>query len=60
MMSLRDFLSKQPVDETLTILVTHQVTISALTGVYPRSGTGVMLILDGEGEYDVGPAIQFK
>ena len=60
MASLRDFLSKHPIDETLTILVTHQVTISALTGAYPRSGTGVSLILDEEGEYEVGPAVQFK
>lgn len=60
MQSLRSFLSGLPVDKTLTILVSHQVTISALTGVYPRSGTCVMLILDGEGGFDIGHTLQFE
>lgn len=60
MQSLRDFLAEQPFDKTLTILVTHQVTISALTGIYPSSGTGVMLTLDGKGGFDIGPSVQFR
>jgi len=58
--ALSRFLSEQPVDETLIVLVTHHVTITALTGVYPPSGTGVVLILDGEGGFTIGPMVQFE
>ena len=60
MRDLRRFLSEQPVGETLIVLVTHQVTITALTGVYPPSGTGVVLILDGEGNFTTGPVVRFE
>lgn len=60
MRALRHFLSGQPVDEALIVLVTHQVTITALTGVYPSSGNGVVLILDGEGGFTMGPMVQFQ
>ncbi|WP_372880219.1 histidine phosphatase family protein [Psychromonas sp.] len=60
MRSLRHFLSEQTLDGSLIILVTHQVTITALTGVYPGSGTGVMLLLDGEGGFDIGPLVLFE
>lgn len=60
MRSLRHFLSEQTLDSSLTILVTHQVTITALTGVYPGSGTGVMLVLDGKGGFDIGPLVRFE
>jgi phosphohistidine phosphatase SixA len=60
MRALSAFLSEQNVDETLIVLVTHQVTITALTGVYPTSGTGVMLVLDGEGGFEIGPIVQFE
>lgn len=58
--ALRRFLSEQKVDEILMVLVTHQVTITALTGVYPSSGTGVVLFLDGKGGFEVGPIVQFE
>lgn len=58
--ALRRFLSEQNADETLIVLVTHQVTITALTGVYPASGTGVLLFLDGKGHFDIGPTVQFE
>lgn len=60
MQALRRFLSEQHVDETLIVLVTHQVTITALTGVYPTSGTGVLLLLDGKGGFEIGPIVQFE
>lgn len=60
MRALRRFLAEQSVDETLIVLVTHQVTISALTGVYPASGTGVLLFLDGTGHFDIGPKVRFE
>lgn len=42
------------------MLVTHQVTITALTGVYPASGTGVLLLLlNGEGGFKVGAVVRF-
>ena len=40
--SLNDWLTQQRIDEPL-ILVTHQVNITALTGVYPSSGEIVIL-----------------
>lgn len=36
------------------VVVTHQVNITALTGVYPASGEGVVLRADGEGVAVVG------
>ena len=60
MRALRKFLSEQAVDKTLIVLVTHQVTITALTGVYPASGTGVLMLLDGKGGFEMGPIVQFE
>jgi len=36
-----------------TVLVTHQVVISALTDVYPTSGEAVVFEIDGEGNVEV-------
>ncbi|PXA04470.1 histidine phosphatase family protein [Coraliomargarita sinensis] len=60
MAALREFLAKQPLNEKLLIMVTHQVTITALTGIVPASGEGVVLILDGEGQFTVGPEVDFR
>jgi broad specificity phosphatase PhoE len=49
MEALTKFLAGLPVDGGLVVLVTHQVTITELTGVYPASGDGVILRLDGTG-----------
>lgn len=45
--ALRAFLAKLPADGPPVLLVTHQVTISALTGMFAASGGGVLLQLDG-------------
>lgn len=47
--ALRRFLARLPVDGDPVILVTHQVTVTAISGVFPGSGTGVILRLDGSG-----------
>jgi phosphohistidine phosphatase SixA len=47
--ALRRFLEAQRPSEDLLILVTHQVTISALTGEYTASGHGVLATLDQDG-----------
>ncbi len=49
MEALAGFLAGLPVDGGLVVLVTHQVTITELTGVYPASGDGVILRLDATG-----------
>jgi phosphohistidine phosphatase SixA len=45
--ALRAFLAKLPVGGPPVVLVTHQVTISAVTGAFAESGGGVILQLDG-------------
>ena len=54
--ALRAFLSQQPTDGELVVLVTHFVTISGITGKGVASGQGVVLKLqeDGEARY-IGP-----
>ncbi len=48
--ALRRFLAEQPADGTLLVLVTHQVTISAMTGEYAPSGHAVLAELGPRGE----------
>jgi phosphohistidine phosphatase SixA len=57
--ALQHFLATQPADGTLLILVTHQVTVTALTGVYPASGEGVLLTLDAGGALEDPVRIRF-
>jgi phosphohistidine phosphatase SixA len=53
--ALRDFLSQQDPDGELIVLVTHFVTISALTGEGVSSGEGVVLrLLHGDSPEPVG------
>ncbi|HEY0837742.1 MAG TPA: histidine phosphatase family protein [Azospirillum sp.] len=40
---LRRFLAALPADGAPVVLVTHQVTITALTGIHPASGEAVLL-----------------
>lgn len=47
--ALAEFFAGLPVDGTPVILVTHQVTISAQTGIAPGSGGGVLLQANGTG-----------
>jgi broad specificity phosphatase PhoE len=54
--ALREFLATQPRDGSLLVLVTHQVTISAVTGTFADSGTGVLMALGESGRLGrVGP-----
>lgn len=50
--ALRDWLSKQNLERPL-VLVTHQVNITALTGVYPASGEVVVIRRGSAGRYPV-------
>lgn len=47
--ALHRFLAAQPRDGDLLVLVTHQVTVSALSGEFVDSGEGVVLALDAGG-----------
>lgn len=54
--ALEELLRRQPADGEPLILVTHQVTITALTGIYPRPGEGVLMALvPGEAPRLLGP-----
>ncbi|MBP2295797.1 histidine phosphatase family protein [Azospirillum rugosum] len=48
--ALRLFLAGLPRDSAPVVLVTHQVVVTALTGVYPASGESVLLRANGTGE----------
>lgn len=50
--ALSEWINAQTLDTTL-ILVTHQVNISALTGVYPSSGEMVIISRSDDGAIDV-------
>ncbi|MQX37707.1 histidine phosphatase family protein [Roseospira navarrensis] len=43
MAALRDHLASMPADAPPTVMVTHQVVISSLTGVFARSGEAVVV-----------------
>lgn len=47
--ALEAFLADQPLDGALLVLVTHQVTISAVTGEFTPSGHGALLELKAGG-----------
>jgi broad specificity phosphatase PhoE len=47
--ALKDFLAAQPPQEEPLVLVTHQVTISALTGDFVASGEGVLARIGEDG-----------
>ncbi len=51
--ALQSFLANQPTDGKLIILVTHQVTIAAVTGASVSSGEGVILRLSAGGKIGV-------
>jgi phosphohistidine phosphatase SixA len=57
MAALRQWLSLQDPDKPL-VLVTHQVNITALTGVYPASGEIVVVQLPDSGEVSVAGTIR--
>jgi len=47
--ALRRFLADQALQDEPLVLVTHQVTVTALTGVFPGSGEGVVATLGENG-----------
>jgi phosphohistidine phosphatase SixA len=51
--ALRAFLRTFPADGGLVVLVTHQVNITALAGIFPASGEGVVLRMAPGGEFAV-------
>jgi broad specificity phosphatase PhoE len=55
--AMRRFLDDLPVAGPSVVLVSHQATISALTGVFPRSGAIVVLKLKDPGVFDVAGSI---
>ena len=58
--ALRDFLSKQPLEGRLIIMVTHYVTIAGITGEAVGSGHGVLVELLGSGAYRVRGELGFN
>ena len=58
--ALRAFLAKQPIDGPLIVLVTHFVTISAITGEGVSSGEGVVARLKGAGGVEVLRRLDFE
>lgn len=55
--AMRHFLDGLPLDGPSIVLVSHQATISALTGVFPESGGIVVLELRKPGVFDVAGSI---
>ncbi len=58
--ALRRFLSRQPLDGDPIVLVTHYVTISAITGEGVSSGEGVVIGLGTDGVIDVHGRLGFE
>ena len=54
--ALRQWITTQPQDRPL-VLVTHQVNITALTGVFPKSGELIMVRVDASGAVTVAGRI---
>ena len=57
--ALRKFIAEQPSDGKLIILVTHLVTISAITNQGVSSGEGVLLELTKDSPYEVVGRLNF-
>jgi len=57
--ALRKFIADQPPDGRLVILVTHFVTVSAITGEGVSSGEGVLLKLNKDAPYEVVGRVNF-
>ena len=57
--ALRDFFARQPRDADLMVLVTHQVTITASSGEFAASGTGVLVALEPDGAVRTVARINF-
>ena len=58
--AVRHFLSKQPANGKLIILVTHHVTIAGITGESVSSGEAVLMRLTGSGDFKVLGRLNFN
>jgi len=58
--ALKAFISRQPMDGGLIVLVTHFVTIGAMTGESVSSGKGVLLELKEDAPYRVVGKLTFE
>ncbi|TWA74668.1 phosphohistidine phosphatase SixA [Azospirillum brasilense] len=58
--TLRRFLAGLPADGAPVVLVTHQVVVTALTGVFPASAEAVLLRANGTGAPAVEGRIQVE
>ena len=58
--ALREFMAAQPIDGKLIILVTHFVTISAISNEGVSSGAGVLLKLNQGGLHEVVGRLNFE
>ncbi len=58
--ALRKFISNLPTDNKLTIMVTHYVTVQAITGQGLASGDAVLVKLDGKGGYETVGIVSSK
>lgn len=58
--ALRKFIAEQPPDGELLILVTHFVTVSAMTGEGVSAGEGVLLKLNRNAPYEVVGRVNFE
>ena len=57
--ALQDWLSTQKLEKSL-ILVTHQVNITAFSGIFPESGEVVLMRRNAVGQFDVVGTIRTK
>ena len=58
--ALRNFIARQSPEEQLIILVTHLVTISAISGETVSSGEGVVLKLSPAASFEVIGRLDFN
>ncbi len=58
--ALRRFLAGLPTSGPPVVLITHQVTVTGLTGIYPSSGGGAILQLNGTGDPKIIGEALFK
>jgi predicted transcriptional regulator len=58
--ALREFITKQPPDGKLIIMVSHLVTISAIAGEAVSSGEGVLLKMSPTELYEVMGRLNFE
>lgn len=58
--ALQAFISEQPINGELIVMVTHYVTIYGFSGASTNSGEGVLLRLTGGGEFAVVGKVEFR